>query len=126
MTLTLMSSIRERRYKPKVYVSVNLLNQFMDFHCFPKLEKKNLSLLSMPSPYPGVSTIVKRSLTPLSSISTVEVSIFTVLFILSVDKKKYSQQPNIIKNPGLFILRHTCRHKNGGQLHINLERTQLC
>ena len=38
----------------------------------------------MPSPYPGVSTTVRRSFTPRSSISTVEVSIFTVLFTTSV------------------------------------------
>ena len=54
---------------------------------FQKLRNTYLSLLSMPSPYPGVSTIVRRSLTPLSSISTVEVSIFTVLFILSENKQ---------------------------------------
>ena len=39
-----------------------------------------LSVLSMASPKPGVSTTVRRSLTPLSSISTVDASNLTVFF----------------------------------------------
>jgi hypothetical protein len=39
-----------------------------------------LSVLSMASPKPGVSTTVNRSLTPRSSISTVEASNWTVFF----------------------------------------------
>lgn len=42
----------------------------------------------MASPYPGVSTTVKRSFTPRSSISTVEASIWTVLSIFSKIEKK--------------------------------------
>lgn len=41
------------------------------------------SWLLMASPYPGVSTTVRRSFTPLSSISTVEASICTVRSIFS-------------------------------------------
>lgn len=47
----------------------------------------------MASPKPGVSTTVSRNLTPLSSISTVEASIFTVCFVRSkwkILKSKYS------------------------------------
>ena len=42
----------------------------------------NESVLSMASPKPGVSTTVSLNLTPLSSISTVLESIWTVLFTL--------------------------------------------
>jgi len=41
------------------------------------------SVVSMASPNPGVSTTVSLSLTPLSSISTVFESIWTVRFTLS-------------------------------------------
>lgn len=43
----------------------------------------------MASPYPGVSTTVKRSFTPRSSISTVEASIWTVLSIFSKIKEHF-------------------------------------
>lgn len=42
------------------------------------------SWLLMASPYPGVSTTVRRSFTPRSSISTVDASIWTVRSIFSV------------------------------------------
>lgn len=48
------------------------------------------SWLLMASPYPGVSTTVKRSFTPLSSISTVDASICTVLSIFSVGDRSRS------------------------------------
>lgn len=41
------------------------------------------SVLSIASPYPGVSTTVKRNLTPFSSISTVDASNLTVWWVLS-------------------------------------------
>lgn len=44
----------------------------------------NQSWLLMASPYPGVSTTVRRSFTPRSSISTVDASIWTVRSIFSV------------------------------------------
>ena len=43
--------------------------------------------LSTASPKPGVSTTVNLSLTPLSSISTVNVSIFTVCMMRSIHRK---------------------------------------
>lgn len=45
------------------------------------------SWLLMASPYPGVSTTVRRSFTPRSSISTVDASIWTVRSIFSVRRK---------------------------------------
>jgi hypothetical protein len=50
---------------------INLFNyQFVEF---------------IESPKPGVSTIVSRSLTPLTSISTVDASMLTVFFGLSLN-----------------------------------------
>lgn len=42
------------------------------------------SVLSIASPYPGVSTTVNLTFTPRSSISTVDTSIFTVFSMFSV------------------------------------------
>lgn len=53
------------------------------------------SWLLMASPYPGVSTTVRRSFTPRSSISTVDASIWTVRSIFSVKawiKSRFSHQ----------------------------------
>lgn len=47
-------------------------------------DASNQSWLLMASPYPGVSTTVRRSFTPRSSISTVDASIWTVRSIFSV------------------------------------------
>lgn len=52
------------------------------------LQVPHLSVLSIESPYPGVSTTVSLSFTPRSSISTVDASNFTVWFVFSVKKKK--------------------------------------
>jgi len=52
------------------------------------LQVLHLSVLSIESPYPGVSTTVSLSFTPRSSISTVDASNFTVWFVFSVKKKK--------------------------------------
>lgn len=49
-----------------------------------RTEGSNQSWLLMASPYPGVSTTVRRSFTPRSSISTVDASIWTVRSIFSV------------------------------------------
>lgn len=77
------------------------------------------SVLSIASPKPGVSTTVKRNLTPRSSISTVEASSFTVWFAFSEKKKKVHMKKWInnlsisvgnnsaIKvHPGKFLSRH--------------------
>lgn len=58
--------------------------QSCDHSRLPHDAETHQSWLLMASPYPGVSTTVRRSLTPLSSISTVDASICTVLSIFSV------------------------------------------
>lgn len=52
----------------------------------------NQSWLLMASPYPGVSTTVRRSFTPRSSISTVDASIWTVRSIFSVKREKKKKE----------------------------------
>jgi hypothetical protein len=51
------------------------------------MQDLHLSVLSIESPYPGVSTTVSLSLTPRSSISTVDASSFTVWCVFSVQKQ---------------------------------------
>lgn len=84
-----------------------------------KLNKKYIknkayqSSLLMASPYPGVSTTVRRSFTPRSSISTVEASICTVRSIFSecqkhnVTNQRPAQSPSVHDNimPTLFLLK---------------------
>lgn len=50
----------------------------------------------MASPKPGVSTTVRRNLTPLSSISTVDASNSTVFVVLSRRNRNYYNLNEII------------------------------
>lgn len=68
-----LSSWRKRSYCSSMYSKMA-----------PKLFE-----LSMASPKPGVSTTVRRSLTPRSSISTVEASNLTVCFCFSAEQIDY-------------------------------------
>ena len=56
----------------------------------------HLSSLLIASAKPGVSTTVSRSFTPLSSISTVDASIFTVLSTFSENHTQSFRNTNII------------------------------
>lgn len=61
------------------------------------IETTNHSELLIPSPKPGVSTTVNFSLTPRSSISHADVSIFKVDLILSKSRK--IMQPSNMEYP---------------------------
>lgn len=76
-----LSSRKNRSYWSSMYSSIAL----------------KLSELSMASPKPGVSTTVKRSLTPRSSISTVDASSFTVCFC-------FSKNINFLIKDSFFII----------------------
>lgn len=72
------------------------------------------SWLLMASPYPGVSTTVRRSLTPRSSISTVEASICTVRSIFSTCRTKKEivsltppMEPQMLLHSGGTLLFYT-------------------
>lgn len=67
--LSPLSSRKKRSYCSSMYCNIAL----------------KLFELSMASPKPGVSTTVRRNLTPRSSISTVDASNFTVCFCFSVE-----------------------------------------
>lgn len=63
-------------------------------HLFISIHPEKISYQSwllMASPYPGVSTTVRRSFTPRSSISTVDASIWTVRSIFSVGRNKMQE-----------------------------------
>lgn len=72
-------NIKAKNYKQynSVYIIIVCLNNLT--HPLNTYQSRQL----IASPYPGVSTTVRRSFTPLSSISTVEASICTVLSIFS-------------------------------------------
>lgn len=76
-----LSSWRKRSYCSSMYSKMA-----------PKLFE-----LSMASPKPGVSTTVRRSLTPRSSISTVEASSLTVCFCFSTEKIDYWSVRNVYR-----------------------------
>lgn len=74
------------------------------------------SWLLMASPYPGVSTTVRRSFTPRSSISTVDASIWTVLSIFSVRRNmQYSnnsiQGCTTVELHNISKMYHHCKNK---------------
>lgn len=73
-----LSSWRKRSYCSSMYSKMA-----------PKLFE-----LSMASPKPGVSTTVRRSLTPRSSISTVEASSLTVCFCFSAEDRSLISKIN--------------------------------
>lgn len=81
----------------------------------------HLSVLSIESPYPGVSTTVSLNFTPRSSISTVDASNFTVWCVFSVQKKSRltTSSYEASKRPAHKVIRTYQQHLEPHALDID-------